>query len=43
MSNLSAIKNSKNLMELINEEINQFITEDEEVLSFPSSDTPKDK
>lgn len=43
MSNLSAIKNSKNLMELINEEINQFITEDEKVLSFPSSDTPKDK
>lgn len=43
MSNLSAIKNSKSLMKLINEEINQFITEDEEVLNFPSSDTPKDK
>lgn len=43
MSDLSLSNKSNNLVELIDEEINQFITEDEEVLNFPSSDTPKDK
>ena len=43
MSESSPFNNSNNLVELIDKEINQFITEEEEVLNFPSSDTPKDK
>lgn len=43
MSESSPFNNSNNLVELIDKEINQFITEDEDVLNFPSSDTPKDK
>ena len=43
MSESSPFNNSNNLVELIDKEINQFITEDEEVLNFPSFDTPKDK
>ena len=43
MSDLNISKQSNSLVELIDKEINQFITEDEEVLNFPSSDTPKDK
>lgn len=43
MSESNPFNNSNNLVELIDKEINQFITEEEEGLSFPSSDTPKDK
>ena len=43
MSESSPFNNSNNLVELIDKEINQFITEEEAVLNFPSSDTPKDK
>lgn len=43
MNDLSLSKKSNSLIELIDKEIDRFITEDEEVLNFPSSDTPKDK
>ena len=43
MNDLSLSNKSNSLIELIDKEIDRFITEDEEVLNFPSSDTPKDK
>lgn len=41
MNDLSLSNKSNSLIELIDKEIDRFITEDEEVLNFPSSDTPK--
>ena len=43
MSDLSLSNKSNSLIEQIDKEIDRFITENEEVLNFPSSDTPKEK